>query len=226
MKKIQTEIQTEIQTILNKLSKRQLQKICKRMGIKCPKRKRVIVNKLLQPLGAKYKMFACMSDDTCEGEGEDKYSKKYKRSLETKRELLKDKSSDRSRLELLQIRKEICNINTVNSITEKYLTTLTELLKFKNSDRKHKGRLESKEFIISEEEWIKKFKQEYPPNVDLPNDFIEILLLRFQNIYVENSLDLEKFDKIVQKMNKNIENCNKNNLEINMLISHLQSNIP
>ena len=48
-------IQTEIQTILNKLSKRQLQKICKRMGIKCPKRKRVIVNKLLQPLGAKYK---------------------------------------------------------------------------------------------------------------------------------------------------------------------------
>ena len=49
-------IQTEIQTILNKLSKRQLQKICKRMGIKCPKRKRVIVNKLLQPLGAKYKI--------------------------------------------------------------------------------------------------------------------------------------------------------------------------
>ena len=46
----------KIQTRLNKLSKRQLQKICKRMGIKCPKRKRDIVNKLLQPLEAKYKM--------------------------------------------------------------------------------------------------------------------------------------------------------------------------
>ena len=46
----------KIQTRLNKLSKRQLQKICKRMGIKCPKRKRDIVNKLLQPLETKYKM--------------------------------------------------------------------------------------------------------------------------------------------------------------------------
>ena len=46
----------KIQTRLNKLSKRQLQEICKRIGIKCPKRKRDIVNKLLQPLGYKYKM--------------------------------------------------------------------------------------------------------------------------------------------------------------------------
>ena len=46
----------KIQTILNKLSKRQLQEICKRIGIKCPKRKRDIVNKLLQPLEIKYKM--------------------------------------------------------------------------------------------------------------------------------------------------------------------------
>ena len=46
----------KIQTRLNKLSKRQLQEICKRMGIKCPKRKRDIVNKLLQPLEIKYKM--------------------------------------------------------------------------------------------------------------------------------------------------------------------------
>ena len=29
----------KIQTRLNKLSKRQLQEICKRIGIKCPKRK-------------------------------------------------------------------------------------------------------------------------------------------------------------------------------------------
>ena len=35
---------------------RQLQEICKRIGIKCPKRKRDIVNKLLQPLEVKYKM--------------------------------------------------------------------------------------------------------------------------------------------------------------------------
>ena len=46
----------KIQTILNKLSKRQLQEICKRIGIKCPKRKRDIVNKLLQPLEIKHKM--------------------------------------------------------------------------------------------------------------------------------------------------------------------------
>jgi hypothetical protein len=46
----------KIQTRLNKLSKRQLQEICKRIGIKCPKRKRDIVNKLLQPLEIKYKM--------------------------------------------------------------------------------------------------------------------------------------------------------------------------
>ena len=65
----------KIQTRLNKLSKRQLQEICKRMGIKCPKRKRDIVNKLLQPLEVKYKMWECMGDDTCEGE--DKYSDKY-----------------------------------------------------------------------------------------------------------------------------------------------------
>lgn len=215
----------KIQTRLNKLSKRQLQEICKRMGIKCPKRKRDIVNKLLQPLGYKYKMLAaCMRDDTCE----DKYSKEYRKSLETKRKILKPKAeiNNRSQLELLQIRKEICNIRTVNSITDEYLKTLKELLNFKSSDRRHKGRLESKEIIISEEEWIKKFKQEYPPNVDLPNDFIKILLLRFKNIYVEYSLDLEKYNKIVQKMNKDIKNCNKNNLEINMLISHLQSNIP
>ena len=61
----------KIQTRLNKLSKRQLQEICKRMKIKCPKRKRYIVNKLLQPLETKYKMFsACMRDDTCEDEHE------------------------------------------------------------------------------------------------------------------------------------------------------------
>lgn len=216
----------KIQTRLNKLSKRQLQEICKRMKIKCPKRKRDIVNKLLQPLEVKYKMWECMGDDTCEGE--DKYSDKYRQSLTTKIESLKEKrkKSDRLRLELLQIRKERCNINTVNSITDKYLTTLKELLNFKKSDRKHKGRLESTEIIISEEEWIKKFKQEYPPNVDLPNDFIKILLLRFQNIYVENSLDIKEFDEEVQKMNKNIVRCNKNNHRINMLISHLQSNIP
>ena len=83
MKKIQTEIQTEIQTILNKLSKRQLQKICKRMGIKCPKRKRVIVNKLLQPLGAKYKIGGSVSsllgkmELTSVG-----YSEEYKKFLE------------------------------------------------------------------------------------------------------------------------------------------------
>ena len=35
----------KIQTRLNKLSKRQLQEICKRIGIKCPKRKRDIINK-------------------------------------------------------------------------------------------------------------------------------------------------------------------------------------
>tara|TARA_E500000178_G_scaffold99068_1_gene98500 strand:- start:106 stop:297 length:192 start_codon:yes stop_codon:yes gene_type:complete len=46
----------KIQLRLNSLSKHQLEKICKRMGIKCPKRKRDIVNKLLQPLEAKYKM--------------------------------------------------------------------------------------------------------------------------------------------------------------------------
>ena len=218
----------KIQTRLNKLSKRQLQEICKRIGIKCPKRKRDIVNKLLQPLGYKYKMFsACMGDeDTCEHK--DKYSKEYIHSLQTERDSLKqkEKTSDSARLKLLQIKKELCNIRTVNSITNQYLTTLKKLLNFKNSDRNNKARLESKEIIISEEEWIKKFKQEYPPNVDLPNDFIEILLLRFQNIYVENSLDLEKFDKIVQKMNKNIVRCNNNNIEINTLISHLQSNIP
>lgn len=216
----------KIQIRLNKLSKHQLEKICKRIGIKCPKRKLDIVNKLLQPLETKYKMLACMGgDDTCEDE--DKYSKEYKKSLTTKKgENEKKKRSDRLQLELLQIRKELCNIDTVNSITNQYLTTLKELLNFKKSDRKHKGRLESTEIIISEEEWIKKFKQEYPPNVDLPNDFIEILLLRFQNIYVENSLDLKEFDKEVKKMNKNIVRCNKNNHRINMLISHLQSNIP
>ena len=46
----------KIQIRLNKLSKHQLEKICKRMGIKCPKRKRDIVNKLLQPLETKYRM--------------------------------------------------------------------------------------------------------------------------------------------------------------------------
>ena len=41
---------------LNNLTKKQLNKICKRMKIKCPNRKQDIVNKLLQPLGHQYKM--------------------------------------------------------------------------------------------------------------------------------------------------------------------------
>ena len=41
---------------LNNLTKKQLNKICKRMKIKCPNRKQDIVNKLLQPLRYQYKM--------------------------------------------------------------------------------------------------------------------------------------------------------------------------
>ena len=80
-------IQTEIQTILNKLSKRQLQKICKRMGIKCPKRKRVIVNKLLQPLGAKYKIVNLLSKITLDPQVPD-YSDEYTKVLDRKIKIL------------------------------------------------------------------------------------------------------------------------------------------
>lgn len=41
---------------LNNLTRKQLNEICKRMKIKCPDRKRDIVNILLQPLETKYKM--------------------------------------------------------------------------------------------------------------------------------------------------------------------------
>ena len=110
----------KIQTRLNKLSKRQLQEICKRIGIKCPKKKRDIVNKLLQPLGYKYKMFsACMGDDTCEDE--DKYTLKIREEREKMENIkieLKNKLKEYN--DLKQKRKSMVN--------EKYMKSLNKLI--------------------------------------------------------------------------------------------------
>lgn len=110
----------KIQTRLNKLSKRQLQEICKRIGIKCPKRKRDIVNKLLQPLETKYKMFsACMRDNTCEDE--DKYTlkiRKERKKMENIKRGLENKLKEYN--DLKQKREP--------TVSKKYMTSLNNLI--------------------------------------------------------------------------------------------------
>ncbi len=177
MKKIQTEIQTEIQTILNKLSKRQLQKICKRMGIKCPKRKRVIVNKLLQPLGAKYKIGGSVSSvssvSSLLGKMElTDYSEKYIailkkkiKDLDSEIDTLDGKERREKKEEKIKSEKKLCIIKAVNSLSEKYIRLLRVKLGLSPtaSDSDYR-RPKSKQIISDLEKHIVLMKQTNPPN--------------------------------------------------------------
>tara|TARA_Y200000002_G_C22602047_1_gene629988 strand:+ start:191 stop:859 length:669 start_codon:yes stop_codon:yes gene_type:complete len=216
---------------LKKMSITDLRLICKKLRIKCPKQKKDIVDKLLQPLGYKYKMFFsdCIKDDTCENNN--KYSKDYLDLLIEERNILKSKSekSDATKLKLLKIKKEICNIKFVKEIFKEYLNKVKNLLSFKRSDRKNNTRLESKEFIEKEEAKMIKLKELYPPNDEnAVNILYTSLLKRFQEVYIflTSNKDITKFYEIVDKMNKKIENCSKDNREINRLISHLEAQTP
>jgi hypothetical protein len=107
------------------LSRKELIEICKLLHIKCNKKKKDIIFKLLKPLKPTYKIWSCIKDDTCE---EDKYSVIYYNKLKNERDHLKQKllirKDDSKQLKLLKIRKEICNIKTIRNLTNKYLNTL------------------------------------------------------------------------------------------------------
>ena len=92
----------KIQTRLNKLSKRQLQEICKRIGIKCPKRKRDIVNKLLQPLEVKYKMEKSREQKRREREEARKMEREKKRE-ERQRLIEKWKQEGKDNVEIVEL---------------------------------------------------------------------------------------------------------------------------
>jgi hypothetical protein len=173
-------IQTEIQTILNKLSKRQLQKICKRMGIKCPKRKRVIVNKLLQPLGAKYKIVnLLLSKITLAPQAPQvpDYSDEYIAILDEKIENLdkqiktldgkdrRGKDRREKKEEKIQSEKKLCIINAVNGYSIKYIGLLSKKLgqPLKVSNRNYR-RPDSKLIISDLEKHIVLMKKTNPPN--------------------------------------------------------------
>jgi hypothetical protein len=174
MKKIQTEIQTEIQTILNKLSKRQLQKICKRMGIKCPKRKRVIVNKLLQPLGAKYKIGGSVSSvSSLLGKMElTDYSEKYIailkkkiKDLDSEIDTLDGKERRERREKKIKSEKKLCIIKAVNSLSEKYIRLLrVKLGRSPEASDSDYRRPDSKQIIEKLKEHIDLMKKTNPPN--------------------------------------------------------------
>lgn len=132
---------------LNNLTRKQLNEICKRMKIKCPDRKRDIVNILLQPLETKYKM---------------EKNREQKRS--EREEALKQKRKERKEARELQTKSR--------ELQKKSRELVREARKIEREQKKEARKIEREIKREERQRLIEKWKQEGKNNLEI----VELLM--------------------------------------------------
>ena len=139
---------------LNNLTKKQLKEICKRMKIKCPDRKRDIVNILLQPLETKYKM-----------------EKNREQKRKEREEALKQKRKERK--EARELQKKSRELQKKSRELQKKSRELIREARKIERDQKQEARKIEREIKREERQrLIEKWKQEGKDNLEI----VELLM--------------------------------------------------
>tara|TARA_Y100000591_G_C21772161_1_gene666124 strand:- start:173 stop:613 length:441 start_codon:yes stop_codon:yes gene_type:complete len=132
---------------LNNLTKKQLKEICKRMKIKCPDRKRDIVNILLQPLETKYKM-----------------EKNREQKRREREEALKQKRKERKEARELQKKSR--------ELQKKSRELIREARKIERDQKQEARKIEREIKREERQRLIEKWKQEGKDNLEI----VELLM--------------------------------------------------